>query len=97
MDSQHLCDVGARARRLRIIRKKAGFLISIKYNLSFSSVIGSCLAIYANAISSLEVRKRILGLLNACLRHESCARDLFLTHNLSTWLVVMARVSYLPF
>jgi hypothetical protein len=39
----------------------------------------------------LDARKKILGLLNS---HESCARDLFLKHNLSTWLAVIAHVSF---
>ncbi|KAI6175467.1 NopRA1 domain-containing protein [Aphelenchoides bicaudatus] len=59
--------------------------------LEKSSIIESCLAAFTSPICNFEARKKILGILNSCLRHESCARDLFLRHNLFTWLAVVVR------
>jgi len=58
--------------------------------LEKSSVIGSCLAAFTSNLCNDVMRTRILSILNSCLRHGSCARDLFLTHNLSTWLACVA-------
>jgi hypothetical protein len=75
--------------------KKGKFLPMDLSNLAFLSfVIESCLAAFTSPVCNLDARKKILGLLNSCLRHESCARDLFLKHNLSTWLAVIAHVSF---